>query len=120
MAPRGEHGSTLSVHRAFVVHLDAPNRPRRRRFSGRVEHLSSGQSAPFFSLKGLLAFFAAILDTSAPAVPRGPKDRSGTNPPSNVDRAPHPPSPAPAVYHPGRDRSNEPSFHIPTERRIEP
>ena len=99
MAPRGEHGSTLSVHRAFVVHLDAPNRPRRRRFSGRVEHLSSGQSAWFSSLKGLLAFFAATLDASVPATPHGPKDPSETNPPSKIDRAPHPASPAPAVYH---------------------
>lgn len=67
MAPRDEHGSTLSVHRAFVVHLGAGGGPGRRRFSGRVEHLSSGQSAPFSSLKGLLAFFTAILDASAPA-----------------------------------------------------
>ena len=108
MATHGEHGSTLSVHRAFVVHLGAGGGPGRRRFSGRVEHISSGESALFSSLKGLLAFFAAILDASAPAAPRGPNDPSGTNPPSKIARALHPPSPAPEVYHRRRDRSNEP------------
>ena len=65
MASRDEHGSTLSVQRAFVVHLGAGGGPGRRRFSGRVEHLSSGQSMHFSSLKGLLAFFAAALDAAA-------------------------------------------------------
>lgn len=90
MAPRDEHGSTLSVHRAFVVHLGTSGGAGRRRFSGRVEHLSSGQSAPFSSLKGLLAFFATILDAAAPAAGRGLDDRSGATPPS-IDRALHPP-----------------------------
>ena len=106
MAPLGEPGSTLSVHRAFVVHLGAGGGPGRRRFSGRVEHLSSGESAQFSSLKELRAFFAAILDASAPAAPRGPGDRCGTDPPSKIDRALHPTSPAPAVYHRRRGRSN--------------
>ena len=119
MAPQGEHGSTLSVRRAFVVHLGAGGGPGRRRFSGRVEHLSSGASTQFSSLKGLLAFFAAILDDAAPAAPRGPNDRSGTNPPSKIDRALHPPSPAPAIYHRRCDRSSEPPFHTHTKRRIE-
>ena len=65
MAPLGEPGSTLSVRRAFVVHLGAGGGPGRRRFSGRVEHLSSGESAQFSSLKELRAFFAAILDACA-------------------------------------------------------
>ena len=65
MAPLGEPGSTRSVHLAFVVHLGAGGGPGRRRFSGRVEHLSSGESAQFSSLKGLRAFFAAILDACA-------------------------------------------------------
>jgi hypothetical protein len=67
MAPRDEQGSTLSAHRAFVVHLGTGGRPGRRRFSGRVEHLSSGESMHFSSLKGLLAFFAAALDAAPSA-----------------------------------------------------
>ena len=63
MASRDEHGSTLSAQRAFVVHLGTGGGPGRRRFSGRVEHLSSGESMHFSSLKGLLAFFAAAIDT---------------------------------------------------------
>ena len=67
MAPGDEQGSTLSAHRAFVVHLGTGGGPGRRRFSGRVEHLSSGESMHFSSLKGLLAFFAAALDAAAGA-----------------------------------------------------
>ena len=62
MEPRGQRGSTLSVHRAFVVHFGTSGGPGRRRFSGRVEHLSSGESTRFTSLKGLLAFFASALE----------------------------------------------------------
>ena len=72
MARREQHGSTLSAHRAFVVHLGKGGRPGGRRFRGRVEHLSSGRSAQFSSLEGLVAFFAAFLDASAPTAPRGP------------------------------------------------
>ena len=50
--------------------------PGRRRFSGRVEHLSSGESMHFSSLKGLLAFFAAALDTAAGAALRGSHDQA--------------------------------------------
>jgi hypothetical protein len=66
MASWVEHGSGLSVERAFVVHLGTAGGGRRR-FTGRVEHLSSGRSVRFSSLKGLLAFFSAALDLSAPA-----------------------------------------------------
>ena len=45
----------LSVHRAFVVHLGTEG-GRRRRFRGRVEHLSSGRTAQFSSLVELLRF----------------------------------------------------------------
>ena len=54
-------GSTLSVHRAFVVHLGTGG-GRRRRFFGRVEHLSSGRTAQFSSLAELLAFFTAVVE----------------------------------------------------------
>jgi hypothetical protein len=76
MAPRDEQGSTLSAHRAFVVHLGTGGGPGRRRFSGRVEHLSSGESMHFSSLKGLLAFFAAALDTAGGAALRGSHDQA--------------------------------------------
>jgi hypothetical protein len=52
--------ATLPAHRAFVVHFLAS--ARRRRFTGRVEHLASGASAQFASLRGLLAFFARLLE----------------------------------------------------------
>ena len=68
MVARGEQGSTLSAHRAFVVHLGARSRPGRRRFRGRVEHLASGESVHFASLKQLLEFFDASLAASAAAI----------------------------------------------------
>jgi hypothetical protein len=48
MTPRDQQRSALSVHR--------------RRFSGRAEHLSSGDNIHFSSLKELLAFIAARLE----------------------------------------------------------
>jgi hypothetical protein len=56
MGARAKHGSTLSIQRAFVVHVGAAARPGRRRFIGRVEHLASGESTHFSSLRELLAF----------------------------------------------------------------
>src|SRR5262245_1624356 len=73
-------GSTLSAHRAFVVHLGAGG-PGRRRVSGRVEHLASGRTAHFASFKELLAFFAAILDAPAPAALHGVTDGHPTDTP---------------------------------------
>ncbi len=58
---RYEPSTTLPADRAFVVHFGT--RPRRRsRFTGRVEHLASESSTLFVSLRGLLAFFARLLD----------------------------------------------------------
>ena len=51
-----KNDATLSMQRAFVVHL-ASRGGRRRRFSGRVEHLPSGEVSSFSSLRGLLDFF---------------------------------------------------------------
>lgn len=120
MARPDEHGSTLSVHRAFVVHLGAGGGSKRRRYSGRVEHLSSGESTRFSSLQGLLAFFAAILDASSPAALRGKSARTMTDLPSKIDRALNPLSSAAAVYHRRHDRSNEPPLDTDTERRTQP
>jgi len=61
-----EPKGTLPAHRAFVVHFGWTE--GRRRFTGRVEHLTSGRSAPFASLRALLAFFAELL--GPPARPR--------------------------------------------------
>jgi hypothetical protein len=57
--------STLSVQRAFVVHFNDAGGPGHHRFSGRVEHLPSGEIADFSSLKGLLAFFVDVLDAGS-------------------------------------------------------
>ena len=80
--PNG-HESTLSAQRAFVVHLSA--RDRQRVFSGRVEHLSSGQSTYFSSLGGLLAFFSSFIDAPRPHAPRSPAGRArGTRAPRSA------------------------------------
>jgi len=55
--PRG----VLPAHRAFVVHFGRSDGGRRR-FSGRVEHLTSGRSSRFTSLRALLGFFAELLE----------------------------------------------------------
>jgi hypothetical protein len=55
-------GNPLPAHRAFVVHFAAVD--RRGRFTGRVEHLTSGASLHFASLRALLAFIAARLDAA--------------------------------------------------------
>ena len=102
MAPRHEDGSMLSVHRAFVVHLRANGGPRRARFAGRVEHLSSGRSALFSSLRGLLAFFAPVLDAGGRA-PSGPDD-PGTDGSARRPIRPRS-SQAPAVDAPARRQS---------------
>jgi hypothetical protein len=54
---------TLPAHRAFVVHFQTTG-DWRRRFAGRVEHLSSGRFVHFGSLRGLLHFFAQFLDAA--------------------------------------------------------
>jgi len=56
-----EARGALPAHRAFVVHFRRTE-GRRRRFHGRVEHLTSGRSARFASLRALLAFIADLLD----------------------------------------------------------
>ncbi len=58
MQRRRQAPPSLSAQRAFVVRL-GPGGGRRRRFQGRVEHLSSGSAAQFTSLAGLLEFLTA-------------------------------------------------------------
>ena len=68
MASRDAQDSILSADRAFVVHLAPAGGSGRRRFNGRVEHLSSGETIRFTSLRALLAFLASTAQTRA--VPR--------------------------------------------------
>ena len=59
-APDGR-SDRLPAEAAFVVHFRDTARVRRR-FAGRVEHLTSGTSAQFVSLRALLAFFTRLLE----------------------------------------------------------
>ena len=85
-----EHGATLSMHRAFVVHFGSGGTSGRHRFAGTVEHLSSGRSVRFSSLKGLLVFVVAILDASRPVSPPGPGARPRPPVQPRLGRPPHP------------------------------
>ena len=55
------HSSSISIHRAFVIHLQADTDVGRGLLAGRVEHPVSGQVSRFHSLHELLAFMALIL-----------------------------------------------------------
>ena len=74
MAGSFQGGSTLSVHRAFFVHFGRSGGSRRR-YQGRVEHLSSGRTAQFSSLETLLGFVTTVLGSAEPAAPRSAIDR---------------------------------------------
>ena len=50
--------STLRPQGAFVVQFHADAEVGERRISGRIDHLMSGDSAPFDSLEMMLAFVA--------------------------------------------------------------
>jgi hypothetical protein len=51
------------VARAFVVQFDSHTDVARGQVAGRIEHVVSGQAAPFHSLETLLAFVARLLHT---------------------------------------------------------
>ena len=55
------HASSLSIQRAFVIHLQAETDVGRGLLAGRVEHPVSGQVSRFHSLDELLTFMAQIL-----------------------------------------------------------
>lgn len=80
MASRDAQDSMLSTDRAFVVHLAPAGGRGRRRFIGRVEHLSSGESVRFTSLEALLAFLAVDRADPPPAreqcTPAAPRRRA--------------------------------------------
>ena len=52
---------SLPTHRAFVVQLHAESRIEKGQFKGRVEHIVSGQSTHFSSMKALKAFMHHVL-----------------------------------------------------------
>jgi hypothetical protein len=56
-----DNPAPLSVHRAFVVQLQADTAVERGCLAGRVEHVVSGRATDFQSLETLLAFFAQVL-----------------------------------------------------------
>jgi len=51
----------LSPARAFVVQFREDSEGTRERFTGRVEHMISGEAARFQSPEELLAFLARVL-----------------------------------------------------------
>ncbi|NOT57922.1 MAG: hypothetical protein HOP18_25240 [Deltaproteobacteria bacterium] len=61
---------SLPVHRAFVVQFRVEANLERDRFTGRVEHVLSGQSSRFSSVEELVTFFVRILGQEQ--WPRGP------------------------------------------------
>ena len=60
-APGDRGESPLSPRRAFVVQFREETEATPRRFTGRVEHMTSGRATRFSSPKELLAFFAQVL-----------------------------------------------------------
>jgi hypothetical protein len=68
--PPAELPSALSPHRAFVVQFRAETEVGQGRFTGRVEHVVSGQATRFASLEELLAFIAQVLATVRVPPPR--------------------------------------------------
>jgi hypothetical protein len=61
--PPAEAPSALSPHRAFVVQFRAETEVGQGRYTGRVEHVVSGQAARFASFEELLAFITQVLAT---------------------------------------------------------
>jgi hypothetical protein len=59
--PLPDHPGSLSVHRAFVVQFGTRTDVARGAFTGRVEHVVSGQAALFDTLETILAFIARVL-----------------------------------------------------------
>ncbi len=73
------HSSSISIQRAFVIHLQADTDVGQGLLAGRVEHPVSGQVSRFHSLDELLAFMAQILpqvsDHSTTSGPRPDKPK---------------------------------------------
>ena len=55
-----------SPHRAFIVQFRDPTGPHSRGFSGRAEHVMSGQYAGFETPEELVDFFGRVMDQRNP------------------------------------------------------
>lgn len=55
--------SQLPAQRAFVVQFSTESDVAQEQFSGRIEHVTSGQAAEFYSLYELLSFMRDVLLT---------------------------------------------------------
>lgn len=75
MPPHTEDPSSLSPHRAFVVHFRTNSEVAQGRMAGRVEHVASGQATHFSSLEELLAFMGRVLATVRAPPRRRARDR---------------------------------------------
>jgi hypothetical protein len=76
MEPPFPNESPLSPQRAFVVQFRAETVVEQWHFTGRVEHVVSGQATQFHSLEELFAFMARML-ASVRAPPRRRPRRGG-------------------------------------------
>ena len=63
MPQNAERLAPLSVHHAFVVHFRVNSEVAQGRMMGRVEHVASGESTHFASVKELLPFMGRVLAT---------------------------------------------------------
>ncbi len=70
MAEPQKEQPSLPVRRAFVVQFRAEVEVDQGVFTGRVEHVASGEVTRFSSVEELLAFFARVLGQEH--WPRGP------------------------------------------------
>ena len=57
----GQGQPSLPTQRAFVVQLHSESKIAKGQFKGRVEHIVSGQSAHFSSMKALKAFMQRVV-----------------------------------------------------------
>jgi hypothetical protein len=55
---------SLPTHRAFVVQVHAAAELNNGQFTGRVEHIVSGQVTHFYSVEELRAFIVQVLMTA--------------------------------------------------------
>ena len=78
MTQQPEAQPLFPVRRAFVVQFSAATAVEPARFSGRVEHVVSGQAAQFQTLEELLTFLAQVLRTHATAL-EVPPETGGQN-----------------------------------------
>ena len=74
--PADETRSMLPAEWAFVVHFRPGALLEEGRMVGRVEHVASGQSAPFGSLPELVAFLGRTLRNLREDVEQGPLEGS--------------------------------------------